>query len=77
MYIYDNPSCDSGAIACGQTHRYGKANISGNLVMHLKTDYVMIGCTYGGEPNGNLKSAIKILNTNRLSCKLTTMILIV
>ena len=33
--------------------------------------------TYEGESNENLKSAIKILNTARLSCKLTTVILMV
>jgi len=32
---------------------------------------------YEGESNGNLKSAIKIRNTARLSCKLATMILMV
>jgi hypothetical protein len=31
--------------------------------------------TYEGESNENLKSAIKILNTARLSCKLTTVLL--
>jgi hypothetical protein len=32
---------------------------------------------YKGESNENLKSAIKIQNTARLSCKLTTVILMV
>ena len=32
---------------------------------------------YEGQPNQNLKSAVKIRNTARLSCKLTTMILMV
>jgi hypothetical protein len=32
---------------------------------------------YEGESNENLKCATKILNTARLSCKLTTMILMV
>jgi len=32
---------------------------------------------YEGESNEKLKRAIKILNTARLSCKLTTMILMV
>jgi len=32
---------------------------------------------YDGESNENLKSAIKIRNVARLSCKLTTMILVV
>jgi hypothetical protein len=32
---------------------------------------------YEGELNKNLKSAIKILNTARLSCKLTAVILMV
>ena len=32
---------------------------------------------YEGESNENLKTAIKIRNTARLSCKLTTMILMV
>jgi hypothetical protein len=32
---------------------------------------------FGGDPNENLKSAIKIQNTARLSCKLTIMILMV
>jgi hypothetical protein len=32
---------------------------------------------YEGESNENLKSAIKIRNTARLSCKLTTVILMV
>jgi len=35
------------------------------------------GISYDGESNENLKSAIKIRNTARLSCKLTTMILMV
>ena len=30
---------------------------------------------YEGESNENLKNAIKIRNTARLSCKLTTMVL--
>jgi len=34
-------------------------------------------CRYEGESNENLKSAIKIPNTVRLSCKLTKMILVV
>ena len=33
--------------------------------------------THEGESNENLKSAIKIQNTARLSCKLTTMIIMV
>ena len=32
---------------------------------------------YEGESNENLKSAMKIRNTVRLSCNLTTMVLIV
>jgi len=32
---------------------------------------------YEGQSNENLKSAIKIRNTARLSCKLTTIILMV
>ena len=32
---------------------------------------------YEGESNENLKSAVKIRNTARLSCKLTTVILMV
>jgi hypothetical protein len=35
----------------------------------LLTEYIM----YEGDTNENLKSAIKIQNTARLSCKLTTM----
>ena len=31
--------------------------------------------TYEGESNENLKSALKILNTARMSCKLTTVLL--
>jgi len=38
---------------------------------------LMQWCRYEGESNENLKSAIKIRNTARLSCKLTTMILMV
>jgi hypothetical protein len=36
-----------------------------------------VSCIYEGDSNENLKSAIKIQNTARLSCKLTIMILMV
>jgi hypothetical protein len=37
----------------------------------------LLSFNYEGESNENVESAIKILNTARLSCKLTTAILMV
>jgi len=49
------------------------ANVSGFCVVLSGWRYRM----YVGESNENLKSALKIRNTVRLSCKLTTVILMV
>jgi hypothetical protein len=50
-------------------------------VAHLQTPAGAISTTteqaYEGDSNENVKSAIKIQNTARLSCKLTIMILMV
>ena len=46
--------------------------------LDLKTSQFLLLCRYiQGRANENLKSAIKFRNTARLSCKLTTMILMV
>jgi len=46
-------------------------------ITHTIIIFTMKSFMYGGESNENLKSVIKIQNTDRLSCKLTTMILVV
>jgi hypothetical protein len=46
-------------------------------VFCFEVDSDMAKVTYEGDSNENLKSAIKIQNTARLSCKLTIMILMV
>jgi len=43
----------------------------------LRSKQNSVSLIYEGESTENLKSAIKILTTARLSCKLTTMILMV
>jgi len=54
-------------------------NLRTCMVTKLRNDHVIVlkFCLYEGESNENLKSAIKIRNTARLSCELTTVILVI
>jgi len=45
--------------------------------LRLPNSVTLVHKMYEGESNENFKSAIKIRNTARLSCNLTTMILMV
>ena len=58
-------------VTCRKTGTFAVVNSIKNLSMKLFYCYLI----YEGESNENLKSAIKILNTARLSFKLATMIL--
>jgi hypothetical protein len=45
--------------------------------LSVRQVYYKVNSTYEGDSNENFKSAIKIQNTARLSCKLTIMIFMV
>jgi len=47
------------------------------MSVFIVSENATFGSLYEGESNENLESAIKIQNTAQLSCKLTTVILMV
>jgi hypothetical protein len=58
-------------------HSEYRRDSSVSVVTELRAGQPRNNCFYEGESNENLKSAIKIRNTARLSCKLTAVILMV
>jgi len=76
---YNNPQSVCALHILQNQYEYGQINSTMTLLKPLNNPNLLLPYElyYEGESNENRKSAIKIRNTVRLSCKLTTMIFMV